>query len=145
MTDPPRSDMAARQAHWVQISTPSWFTCTVLLARDTSMPIIGPMYGFVAALLTRMSRPPRRSTVAATHASAASGSPALAANQATSPVMEPAASLSWSSLRDEIITRAPASAMAAAMARPIPLEAPVTSATLPSSLSSMSPNHRLTG
>src|SRR5438445_3812244 len=115
MTDPPRSDMVAFQAHWVQTRAPSWLTCTVLLARETSIPIMGPMYGLVAALLTRMSRPPRRSTVAATQASAASGSPALAANQETSPDMEAAASLSWSSFRDEIITRAPASAMAAAM------------------------------
>jgi hypothetical protein len=40
-------------------------------------------------------------------------------------------------LREEIITRAPAAAYEAAMARPMPRDAPVTSATFPSNLSSM--------
>ncbi len=49
------------------------------------MSMRDPKYGLVAALLTRMSSDPKRSTVAAAQASAASGSPALAASQATSP------------------------------------------------------------
>src|SRR4051794_26510835 len=84
-----------------------------------------------------MSMPPNRSTQNATQALAWSGSPALAANTATSPGMAAAALSSPACLRDEIRTLAPASAKAVAMARPIPFEPPVTSATLPSSRSSM--------
>src|SRR4051794_29492455 len=51
--------------------------------------------------------------------------------------MVEAASLRPSSLRALSITRAPASAKAAAMARPMPFDAPVTMATLPSSLRSI--------
>src|SRR6056297_787530 len=81
--------------------------------------------------------PPNRSTVAATHAAACSGSPALAAYVAVSPSMPAAASSSASCLRDDSITAAPASASVAAMARPMPFDAPVTSATFPSRLTSM--------
>ena len=66
------------------------------------------MYGFVAALFTRMSSPPNRSSVAATHASACSGSPAFATVQATSPSSAFAAASSASAFRDDSITRAPA-------------------------------------
>src|SRR4051794_9181336 len=97
----------------------------------------GPMKGLAAALLIRMSMPPNRFMVSSTHAWAASGSPALAANQATSPVMSAAAFSKPSALRDVSMTFAPASAYAAAMALPIPRDAPVTSATLPSSRSSI--------
>src|SRR4051794_2376166 len=75
--------------------------------------------------------------VAATQAAACSGSPALAANQATSPLMSAAAASSWGALRDEIMTDAPASAIADAMALPIPFDPPVTRATFPSRRSSM--------
>ena len=75
--------------------------------------------------------------VAATQASAASRSPALAACTAISPSIPAAASSSASCLREESITCAPDSAKTSAMARPIPLEAPVTSATFPSRRSSM--------
>ena len=88
----------------------------------------------MAALFTRMSTAPKRSTVAATHAAIWSGSPALAANTALSPPISAAAASSASCLRDDSITDAPAAAYAAAMALPIPRHAPVTSATLPSSL-----------
>src|SRR5271165_1961714 len=91
-----------------------------------------------------MSTRPNRSTVAATQASACSGSPALATVQATSPApggfadrISPADDSSPSALRDESITEAPELAKARAMAWPIPREPPVTSAVLPSSRSSM--------
>jgi NAD(P)-dependent dehydrogenase (short-subunit alcohol dehydrogenase family) len=97
-----------------------------------------------AALLTRMSTAPNRSTVAATHAAACSGSPALATRQSTGPDRSPlaapistAARASASALREEIITDAPAEEKARAMACPMPLDAPVTSAVLPSRRSSM--------
>src|SRR5437764_651982 len=54
-----------------------------------------------------MSTLPKRSMVAATHAAAWSGSPALATCQATSPLMSAAAASSPSALRDEIITERP--------------------------------------
>ena len=53
--------------------------------------------------------------------------------QKDAPVISDAANSSWSSLRDDSITLAPAAAYEAAIARPIPFEAPVTSATFPSS------------
>ena len=86
----------------------------------------------MAALLTRMSTRPNRANVAATHASASSGSPALAACHAASPSMVATAASSASGLRDEIITRAPLAANSWAMARPMPRDAPVMSATRPS-------------
>ena len=97
------------------------------------MSIAGPMYGLVAALLTRMSTLPKRSTVAATQASACVGVTGVGGEaSATSPSMPAAASSRASCLRDESITFAPDAARVAAMARPMPFEAPVTSATRPS-------------
>ena len=135
-TTPPRSAMVAATASWIQARTPSWFTSTVLAARDRSMPTIGPKYGLVAALLTRMSRAPNRSTVAATHLRACSGSPALATCQATgpsSPASVSAAPARASAFLDDSITAAPASARRRAMASPMPRLAPVTRAVRPSS------------
>ena len=51
--------------------------------------------------------------------------------------MESAAASSASCLRDDSITSAPEAENSAAISRPIPRDAPVTSATLPSSRSSM--------
>ena len=51
--------------------------------------------------------------------------------------MPAAACSSWSSFRELSITDAPASAIPAAIARPIPFDAPVTSATLPSNVTCM--------
>jgi hypothetical protein len=87
-------------------------------------------------LLTSTSRRPKRSIVAATHARAPSTSPAFAAKTATSPGIVAAAASSPSSLRLDSITCAPAAAYAVAIALPIPFEAPVMSATLPSNRSS---------
>ena len=83
--------------------------------------------------------------MAATAASAWSGSPALAtrpgdlarARRRRRDRISAADASSPSALRDESITEAPASANARAMAWPIPREPPVTSAVLPSSRSSM--------
>ena len=96
------------------------------------------MYGLVAALFTKMSSAPKRSMVADTQARPASTSPALAANTSTSPTMSLRASTSASCLRDEIMTFAPAAAKWVAIALPIPRDAPVTNATLPSKRSSIS-------
>ena len=137
-TTPPRSAMDARQADWIHTSGPRQFTATVLSNRLVSMPSVGPMYGLVAALFTRMSTDPRRSTVAATQASAWSGSPALAANDlepwrpASTARISAAHASRASTLRDESITAAPLAASVAAIALPMPRDAPVTSATFPS-------------
>src|SRR5947208_5933711 len=101
-----------------------------------------PKWGLVAALLTRTSRAPKRSIVASTAASACSGSPALAAKTSTSPASSAAAFSSGSCFRDDSITLPPDSAMALAIANPIPLDAPVTSAVFPSSRSSMPADSR---
>ena len=93
------------------------------------MSIVDPMYGFVAALFTRMSMPPKRSMHRSTAAAAWSGSPAFATITSTSPPISPAAASRSASLRDVRSTDAPASAYAFEMARPMPREAPVTSAT----------------
>jgi hypothetical protein len=95
-----------------------------------------------------MSTAPTRSTVAATHAAAASGSPALASNTSSSPARPPSSAArislavvsSASRLRDDSITFAPLAARPSAMARPMPRDAPVTSAALPSSLISIAPS-----
>ncbi len=79
-----------------------------------------------------MSSAPNRSNVAATHASAWSGSPAFAANHATSPSMPAAAASSASGLRDDNMTRAPLAASSVAIASPMPRDEPVMSATWPS-------------
>src|SRR6056297_721231 len=84
-----------------------------------------------------MSSPPKRSIVAATALSPAPSSPALAAKTSTSPVISAAAASSWSCLRLFSITFAPEAASDAAIALPIPFDAPVTSATFPSSEISM--------
>src|ERR1700691_1498517 len=134
ITLPPVSRMPQRQAHWVQISGATVLTPTVFIARGTSMSIMGPKYGFVAALLTRMSTAPKRSTVASTHARAASASPAFASNHATpSPPISSATLASDAPRREEIMTRAPCATNASAIARPMPRDAPVTTATLPAS------------
>ena len=138
MMTPGRSLNARSHADRHQNTGPRTLTSNVLSKRPGSTPSVGPKYGLVAALLTRMSRPPKRSMVAATQASAASMSPAWAAWTATSPCIPAAAASSASCLREDSITRAPDAAISAAIARPIPFDAPVTSATFPSSRSSMS-------
>jgi hypothetical protein len=134
ITLPPVSRMPQRHALWAQISGPTTLTPTVFIARGTSMSIMGPKYGFVAALLTRMPTDPKRCTVASTHARAASASPAFASNHATrSPPISSATLASDAPRREQIMTRAPCATNASAIARPMPRDAPVTTATLPAS------------
>ena len=140
ITEPRRPALTAAA---VQTSTASWFTSNVFCARTTSMSIIGPKYGLVPALLTRMSSRPKRASVPATQDWASSGFPTWAAVQATRssgtpPATRPAAASARSSaLREVIMTLAPASAKRAAMARPIPRLPPVISAVFPLSSSSI--------
>ena len=96
------------------------------------------------ALLTKMSRPPNRATVSATHdccvlGSADVGGPPghlLGVCAGTHEAVCRLGSRS-SAFRDAIMTLAPASAKRAATARPMPRLPPVTSAVLPFSSSSM--------
>src|SRR6266511_493817 len=111
-TAPPRSAIDARQAQRVHASMPNWLTRTVFSARGRSRSMRSPMYGLVAALLTRTSSRPSRSVVSATHRSAWSGSPALAtmARTSASPARSSSrsrASRSPSGLRAAITTCAP--------------------------------------
>ena len=81
-----------------------------------------------------MSTEPKRAMVASTQREAASLSPALAACQATVPGSSAAACSSGSAFRDDSITLAPDAARASGNRLADPRsEAPVTSATCPSS------------
>src|SRR4051794_26704259 len=88
-------------------------------------------------LLTTMSRRPNSSYAASARPATASRSIRLAG---TTRARRPAASTSfatcssWSAVREERTTSAPASARASALAAPIPRPAPVTTATFPSTL-----------
>ena len=89
--------------------------------------------GTMAALLTRMSRPPKPSTAALTIAWTAAGSDtstAIADGPRAAPPLRP-----WhpASLMSATTTAAPSSASLSAMARPIPWAPPVTIATRSSS------------
>ena len=68
---------------------------------------------------------------------AASGAKSCPTATTRLPAISAAAASSWSALRDMSITRAPLADSVAAIALPMPFEAPVTSATLPSNLMSM--------
>src|SRR3954451_21658600 len=83
MTDPPLSCIPDRHTSWVQWMRARMLVWWILSMWLNSMFMSGPMYGLAAALLTRMSTGPNWLTVASTAAAAASGSPVLAACQAT--------------------------------------------------------------
>src|SRR5687768_8241793 len=91
-------------------------------------------------LLTSTSRPPKRSAAPSTRRAAPAG---VERSQATGSALPPAAVISWatalsaSSPRAPMATAQPSAASLSAMARPIPLDAPVTAATLPRSSKSM--------
>ena len=84
-------------------------TWSVFSQRGRSISMVGPAYGFAAALFTRMSIAPKRSSVASRQASASSGLPTLPVFHAMSPPISLAAASQPSALRDTIITLAPAS------------------------------------
>src|SRR5215213_4022851 len=126
----------ARRTRW------AWavrLTATVLsqLMRKSSSDCWVFVASATPALLTRMSRPPNAPTTVSTSACRAPRSD----TSATTPI---AASSPWASRiscttastrswpRSTTATRAPSSAKRCAVARPMPLAAPVTSARLPS-------------
>src|SRR2546422_3341576 len=96
------------------------------------MGVVGPA---MPALATTTSAPPNRSRTAAVMASVEAGSDTSqgtprhsAPSASSSPTARPRESVS----REQRASRAPAAAMARAMASPIPRLPPVTTATLPS-------------
>src|SRR5215217_7684349 len=117
-TNAPRRFTATRRSH--SSSVISWAGLT-----GCSMP----------ALLKAMSRPPKRSTVAASAASICS---LLVTSHATATAWPPACSIrravssTPSAAMSATTTPAPSRANARAAARPMPLVAPVTKATFPS-------------
>src|SRR5919198_2064992 len=119
----PPSRRCGRQRRVIRISPLTFVSSTVrssssLLASNGSRPSANP------AALTRMSSPPS--------ATLATKSSQLSASVTSSRCASTGGSIS-SALRAPPITRAPARASACAVAAPIPLEAPVTTAVFPSS------------
>src|SRR6185436_10954136 len=97
----------------------------------------------VPALLTTMSRPPKASTVRSTSA-LTSRATRMSALTPTASIADPTSSStaapSMVSLRPQIATLQPSSPSRRAMARPMPLVAPLTSAALPVNPRSISPH-----
>src|SRR5690242_10930251 len=105
--------------------------------------------GELPAQVTRMSIFPNRASVASTHRCTSAVtlmSPAMGTtSRPVAAQISLAAFCSGSALRAVITTSAPSRARSSATARPMPLLAPVTKATLPPSCrSNANPSHRLT-
>ena len=105
---------------------------------STGASTTGPR-SITPALLTRMSSRPWLATVCATAASAAARS--VTSASITDALAPPAPSSSASALsrsprRATSVTAAPSAASRRAVASPMPLDAPVTIATVPSSMRS---------
>jgi len=120
--------------------TPFKLVSRILSTWPSSAVSSGPKWGLVAALLIATSTWPKVSTVCATSAVTSSVWPTWACRASASP---PAASISsatictFSNLRLLTTTFAPACASRSAIARPMPRDAPVTTATFPSSENSV--------
>src|SRR5678816_3541784 len=104
----------------------------------SSMPAIGPKYGFDAALQTRTSICPSWRVVSSTRCFSSSFDEMLAGIAIARPApcvaqIAAATAVHASGLRDEITTFAPASAMRSAIALPMPRVEPVITAVLPAS------------
>src|SRR5579875_1596892 len=98
------------------------------------MPAAGPKYGLSAALHTRMSMPPQRAIVPSTKArnwSLCTMSQGITAAAPPRAAIASATSAQAGALRLDTTTFAPCSANRSAMARPMPREAPVTTAIFP--------------
>src|SRR4029077_6537656 len=114
---------------------PRRLTSKVLSQALTSAPRTGPKYGFVAALLTRMSILANFAMTCSTRRCRSSGLPAWAgiatARSGNRALMRSASASRSACFRLESTTCAPCSARAVAMALPMPRLAPVTRATRP--------------
>src|SRR4051794_15642321 len=113
-------------------------SCTRRQASSSVSRIESSSGGEMPALLKRTSRPPNRSIAAAYIAWT---SPGLVTSACTnSPSISAASAAPSSSARSATTTCAPSAANRRALARPMPLAAPVMTATLPSSLPATCPS-----
>ena len=110
----------------------------ILSKAESGMSADEPKNGLTAALPTRMSIGPSRRSVSATRFSSCSLWPTWQGTTIASPAPSAHASLmpfatssQTSALRLETTTLAPWPAIASAIARPMPLDEPVITATLP--------------
>src|SRR5579871_4737725 len=116
----------------VRWKVPSTFVCTTRSQPEAGNSSSGAPQ-VVPALFTRMFSFPKRAVVASASAAAPSGvetSPGIP-SQSPSSASSRAASATGPSLREEMITRAPACTSPRAIMKPIPREPPVTSAVFP--------------
>src|SRR5688500_17288554 len=131
-----------RISRTVLIRLSSWARCHLSSSSASKPPGGGP-----PALFTSTSTPPRRCSVSCSSRLRSAASDTSAAQYSTCPPVASAISdavlASCSSPRLEIITRAPSAASWAAVARPRPLLAAVTSATRPVSSRSIRSLHRV--
>src|SRR2546427_167587 len=133
ITRPQRLAIMDGSAYLVHRNVPVSMTPTSRFHLSTENSCTGEM-NCRPALFTRMSRPPNSRAVAATMASTSPGRLTSARSGIACP---PAPSISWAivrapvSCRSHTPTAAPCDASIPAMARPMPLAAPVTIAVLP--------------
>src|SRR4051812_3880187 len=125
----PRSRIAG-SACWMSVTGPSSsIRCAASHWSRVNESGSGPAGGPPLLVMRISTGPPRRSLTPANRSGTASRSAASCTN-GSAPISAAAASMR-SREREDIATRAPSAASSAAIARPIPCDAPVTSATLP--------------
>src|SRR3954454_7483754 len=112
-------------------------SCTRRQASSSVSRIESSSGGEMPALLTSTSIPPKRATAAAYMPCTSSAE--VTSARTNSPSISSASALPPSSSRSATTTCAPSAANRRALARPMPLAAPVMTATLPSSLPANSP------
>src|SRR6187455_944748 len=123
----PPSWMCGRQRRVMRIR-PRTFVSTIVMSSSSRLSQTGSRPSARPALLTRTSKPPSSACARSTNRSQLAGSVT-----SRSSAKSPSRSGRRSTRRAPTVTRAPASASACAVAAPIPLEAPVTTAVFPSS------------
>lgn len=135
-TAPPCSLIHARHAHCTRRSGASTFIVKAVRHASGSASMSGPYGWLVAALFTTMSTRPNSATVRSVTSHRCAGSATDPGTPtASAPRARNAATASRTPCGSRAVThnRAPQSASSSAIARPMPREAPVTTAALPSS------------
>ena len=132
---PPRpSSIITRAAAWLPMKAARTFMRATASKPRSETSSVGA-WKLPPALLNIESSRPKRSRAPATSARSESGSrTSVGIETASPPASAIMSAVSWpvSGLISPIATRAPMSAMPIAIARPMPLPAPVTTATRPS-------------
>src|SRR3954470_4115898 len=132
-TPPPRRTICAISC-FMHTKVPRRLMSRMRSHSSSSISCSGCALFSTPALLKAMSSRPNRSTTCATAASTCSGIETSHAITSTSPpacFRAASVSLRATAVRSRMATRAPSAAKASAVARPMPLAAPVTRATLP--------------